>query len=379
MEDSNFTHGSASVNETVSQYSHATRVETVALPVFMFAGGAIGNLIAIIVLSVSRQERKSSAFYTLVCGLAVTDLLGTCLASPITISNYLDQHVLKDQHVCNFLSFLLLFFSLTGLSIICAMAAERYLAICCPYTYERWGIDRRFAQKFLLFVYISHIFVCCLPMMGMANSELQQSNTWCFIDWRTDEPVAATYTLLYGLVSLLIILGTIVLNLLVCGALLLMRQRTVQRPVTRASVRERWRALSSAAETQMIAVLVITSVVVLACSAPLVIQVFANHFKLTDDHKADLAAIRIASVNPILDPWIYILLRRSLFRRLLSLSRRSGRSNRSSTSQRNMYMYPDLMTESHVFTHLMLNANVISQLPATVKFTLPDTDSLGQT
>ncbi|XP_003974369.2 prostaglandin E2 receptor EP4 subtype-like [Takifugu rubripes] len=365
MEDSNFTHGSASVNETVSQYSHATRVETVALPVFMFAGGAIGNLIAIIVLSVSRQERKSSAFYTLVCGLAVTDLLGTCLASPITISNYLDQHVLKDQHVCNFLSFLLLFFSLTGLSIICAMAAERYLAICCPYTYERWGIDRRFAQKFLLFVYISHIFVCCLPMMGMANSELQQSNTWCFIDWRTDEPVAATYTLLYGLVSLLIILGTIVLNLLVCGALLLMRQRTVQRPVTRASVRERWRALSSAAETQMIAVLVITSVVVLACSAPLVIQVFANHFKLTDDHKADLAAIRIASVNPILDPWIYILLRRSLFRRLLSLSRRSGRSNRSSTSQRNMYMYPDLMTESHVFTHLMLNANVISQLPAT--------------
>ncbi|TNM87804.1 prostaglandin E2 receptor EP4 subtype-like [Takifugu flavidus] len=379
MEDSNFTHGSASVNETVFQYSHATRVETVALPVFMFAGGAIGNLIAIIVLSVSRQERKSSAFYTLVCGLAVTDLLGTCLASPITISNYLDQRVLKDQHVCNFLSFLLLFFSLTGLSIICAMAAERYLAICCPYTYERWGIDRRFAQKFLLFVYISHIFVCCLPMMGMANSELQQSNTWCFIDWRTDEPVAATYTLLYGLVSLLIILGTIVLNLLVCGALLLMRQRTVQRPVTRASVRERWRALSSAAETQMIAVLVITSVVVLACSAPLVIQVFANHFKLTDDHKADLAAIRIASVNPILDPWIYILLRRSLFRRLLSLSRRGGRSNRSSTSQRNMYMYPDLMTENHVFTHLMLNANVISQLPATVKFTLPDTDSLGQT
>lgn len=272
MEESNFTHGPASTNETLVQYSRATRVETVAVPVFMFAGGAIGNLIAIIVLSVSRQERKSSAFYTLVCGLAVTDLLGTCMASPITIANYVDQSVLKDQHVCNFLSFLLLFFSLTGLSIICAMAAERYLAICCPYTYKRWAVDRRFAQKFLLFVYISHVCVCCLPMMGMAKSELQQSNTWCFIDWRTDEPVAAAYTLGYGLVSLLVILGTIVLNLLVCGALLLMRQRTVQRPVTRASVRERWRALSSAAETQMIAVLVMTSVVVLACSTPLVVS-----------------------------------------------------------------------------------------------------------
>lgn len=272
MEGFNFTHGSASTNETLAQFSLANRVETVAVPVLMFAGGAIGNVIAIIVLSVSRQERKSSAFYTLVCGLAVTDLLGTCMASPITIANYLDQSVLKDQRVCDLLSFLLLFFSLSGLSIICAMAAERYLAICCPYTYKRWAVDRRFAQKFLLLVYVSHISVCCLPMMGMATSELQQSRTWCFIDWRTEEPVAAAYTLLYGLLSLLVILGTMVLNLLVCGALLLMRRRTVQRPGTRASVRQRWRALSSAAETQMMAVLLMTSVVVLACSTPLVVS-----------------------------------------------------------------------------------------------------------
>ncbi|KAG7514412.1 prostaglandin E2 receptor EP4 subtype-like [Solea senegalensis] len=352
----------------------------ISLPIFMFAGGAIGNLIAIIVLSVSRQERKSSAFYTLVCGLAVTDLLGTCLASPLTIANYLDQHVLRNQHACEFHSFLLLFFGLTGLSIICAMAAERYLAICCPYTYQRWGVDRRFAQKFLFFIYLSHIFFCCLPMMGMARSELQSSATWCFIDWRTQDPAAAAYSIMYGAVSLLLIMGTIVLNLAVCGALLLMRQRTVQRPVTRASVRQRWKALSSAAETQMMAVLVTTSVVVLACSAPLVVRVFANSFKMKTDPKADLAAIRIASVNPILDPWIYILLRRSLFRRLLSLSRRSSstRSSASSSPQRNLF-YPDIMRDSHVFTQLMCSTNIITQLPATVKFTPCDTESLQQT
>ncbi|XP_044056497.1 prostaglandin E2 receptor EP4 subtype-like [Siniperca chuatsi] len=381
MESPNFTHGSMSVNETQVQPAHATKVETaMALPIFMFAGGAIGNLIAIIVLSVSRQERKSSAFYTLVCGLAVTDLLGTCLASPFTIANYLNRDVLGNQHFCEFHSFLLLFFGLTGLSIICAMAAERYLAICCPYTYQRWGVDRRFAQKFLFFIYISHIFFCCLPMMGMASSQLQPSSTWCFIDWKTEEPVAAAYSVLYGVVSLLLILGTIVLNLAVCGALLLMRQRTVQRPVTRASVRERWRALSSAAETQMIAVLVMTSVVVLGCSAPLVVRVFANCFMLKNDPKADLAAIRIASVNPILDPWIYILLRRSLFRRLLSLSRGGSSTHSSSPSetQRNLF-YPDLVTGSHVLTQLMYNANVITQLSATVKVTPHDTESLHQT
>ncbi|XP_028258988.1 prostaglandin E2 receptor EP4 subtype-like [Parambassis ranga] len=369
MESPNFTHGSVSTNETLVQLSQATRVETaIALPIFMFAFGAIGNLIAIIVLSVSRQQRKSSAFYTLVCGLAVTDLLGTCLASPFTIANYLDKYVLMNKHVCEFDSFLLLFFSLTGLSIICTMAAERYLAICCPYTYQRWGVDRRFAQKFLFFIYISHILFCCLPMMGMARSELQTSLTWCFIDWRT------AYSVIYGAVSLLLILGTILLNLAVCGALLLMRQRTVWRPVTRSSVRERWRALSSAAETQMIAVLVTTSAVVLACSAPLVVCVFANRF-IKNDTKADLAAIRIASVNPILDPWIYILLRRSLFRRLLSLSRRgsSTQSSTPSSPQRNLFC-PDITKDGHVLTQLMCNANIITQLPVSVKFTPSDAE-----
>ncbi|KAG7230661.1 hypothetical protein INR49_025378 [Caranx melampygus] len=381
MESPNFTHGSVSVNETIVLHSQTAGVQTaMALPIFMFAGGAIGNLIAIIVLSVSKQERKSSAFYTLVCGLAVTDLLGTCLASPLTIANYLDQKVLKNEHVCEFQSFLLLFFGVTGLSIICAMAAERYLAICCPYTYQRWGVDRRFAQKFLFLIYISNIFFCCLPMMGMARSLLQSSSTWCFIDWQTHEPLAAAYSVLYGVVSLLLILGTIVLNLAVCGALLLMRQRTVQRPVTRASVRDRWRALSSAAETQMMTVLMMTSAVVLACSAPLVVRVFANRLLLKNDPEADLAAIRIASVNPILDPWIYILLRRSLFRRLLNLSRRGGsiRSSTSTTPERHLF-YPDITKDSHVFSQLMCSANIITQLPATVTFTPCDTESLHQT
>lgn len=264
MESANFTHGSAPSNETVhSTLSHSTEI---ALPIFMFAGGATGNIIAIIVLSVTRQLRKSSAFYSLVCGLAVTDLLGTCLASPLTIADYLDKRVLRNERVCEFHSFVLLFFGLTGLSIICAMAAERYLAICWPYAYQRWGVGRCFARKFLLFIYTSHIFFCCLPVLGTAGSELQPSETWCFIDWKS------AYTVLYGALSLLLILGTIALNLAVCGALLLMRRRSARRRVSTASGRGRWRFLSSAAETQMITVLVMTSVVVLTCSAPLVVS-----------------------------------------------------------------------------------------------------------
>ncbi|XP_029355866.1 prostaglandin E2 receptor EP4 subtype-like [Echeneis naucrates] len=318
MENQTFTHGSGSGNLTVAQ-------NQIALPILMFAGGAAGNLIAILVLSVSRQDRKSSAFYTLVRGLAVTDLLGTCLASPLTIANYLDRQVLRSDRVCGFQSFLLLFFGLTGLSIICSMSAERYLSICRPYSHQRWAVDRRFAQRLLLLICGSHVLFCGLPGLGLAGSVLQPSGTWCFIDWDTDDPAAAAYLVLYGAASLLLILGTIFLNLAVCGALLLMRRRVVRRPVTRISVRDRWTALTSAAETQMMTVLLVTSAVVLTCSAPLVVRVFANLFTQLSDPQADLTAIRIASVNPILDPWIYILLRRSLFRRLLGLSRRTPR------------------------------------------------------
>lgn len=349
--------------------SHGPDVRrSIALPILMFAGGAVGNIVAVVVLSISRQARKTSAFYTLVCGLAVTDLLGTCLASPLTIANYLGRHALSDAHLCRFHSFLLLFFGVAGLSIICAMSAERYVAICCPYAYQRWGVGRRFAQVFLLCIYITNISFCCLPVMGMSRSELQPSLTWCFIDWRTRDPVPAAYSFLYGAVSLLLILATVVLNLAVCGTLLLMRRRTARRRAARSSLRQRWSALSSAAETQMIAVLVVTSAVVLACSAPLVVRVFANQMTHQIDYKADLAAIRIAAVNPILDPWIYILLRRSLFRRIMTLSRRAGKHPRGRsppTSQRTL-LCSDITRDSLVLTQLLYKANAITQLPATV-------------
>ncbi|MGH0165745.1 UNVERIFIED_CONTAM: hypothetical protein FKN15_022614 [Acipenser sinensis] len=39
----------------------------------------------------------------------------------------------------------------------------------------------------------------------------------------------------------------------------------------------------------------------------------------------DLQAIRIASMNPILDPWVYILLRRAVFHRVMGLAKRAFR------------------------------------------------------
>ena len=45
----------------------------VTIPAVMFIFGVVGNLVAIVVLCKSRKEQKETTFYTLVCGLAVTD------------------------------------------------------------------------------------------------------------------------------------------------------------------------------------------------------------------------------------------------------------------------------------------------------------------
>ncbi|KTG41903.1 hypothetical protein cypCar_00036229 [Cyprinus carpio] len=217
--------------------STATRRMEPTIPAIMFIFGVISNLIAIVVLCKSRREQKETTFYTLVCGLAVTDLLGTVLASPVTIATYVKGAWPDGDPLCQYFGFVLLFFSLAGLSIICAMSIERYIAINHAYFYNDY-VDKKLAGVTLLAIYASNILFCALPSAGFGEVKMQYPQTWCFIDWRTN------------------------------------------------------------------------------------VQVFLNQlYKMPVekrlDKNPDLLAIRFASTNPILDPWIYILLRKAVLSKVV--------------------------------------------------------------
>lgn len=92
----------------------------------------------------------------------------------------------------------------------------------------------------------------------------------------------------------------------------------------------------------MVILLIATSLVVLICSIPLVVRVFINQLYQPNvvkdiSRNPDLQAIRIASVNPILDPWIYILLRKTVLSKAIEkikcLFCRIGGSGRDSSAQ----------------------------------------------
>ncbi|XP_056274887.1 prostaglandin E receptor 4 (subtype EP4) a [Pseudoliparis swirei] len=307
-----------------------TMVPTIpTIPSIMFIFGVVGNVIAIVVLCKSRKEQKETTFYTLVCGLAVTDLLGTLLASPVTIATYVKGSWPGEDPLCQYFGFTLLFFSLAGLSIICAMSVERYIAINHAYFYNDY-VDQKLAGFTLLAIYISNALFCALPIVGFGQVKKQYPQTWCFLEWRSNKTSDATYSYIYAGFSSLLILATVVCNVLVCEALIRMHRRFVRRTSLGTDLgrsvdpprRGRSFGRLAGAEIQMVTLLIGTSVVVLICSIPLVAQVFLNQLYKTPvelrlNKNPDLRAIRFASFNPILDPWIYILLRKAVLLKLI--------------------------------------------------------------
>ncbi|XP_006013282.1 prostaglandin E2 receptor EP4 subtype [Latimeria chalumnae] len=307
--------------------SNYTEFSSPTIPVIMFIFGVVGNLTAIVVLCKSKKEQKETTFYALVCGLAVTDLLGTCLVSPVTIVTYIQMGWPGGQALCEYSAFILLFFGLSGLSIICSMSIERFLAINHAYFYNHY-VDKKLAGLTLFAIYVSNVFFCALPSMGLGNATRQFPGTWCFIDWRTNISTYAAFSYMYAGFSSFLILVTVVCNVLVCVALIRMHRQFVRRTSlgtdTRVSEFRRRRSFHrlAGAEIQMVILLIATSIVVLICSIPLVVRVFINQLyqekpvgSIAKD--PDLKAIRIASVNPILDPWIYILLRKTVLSKLI--------------------------------------------------------------
>ncbi|XP_029916120.1 prostaglandin E receptor 4 (subtype EP4) a [Myripristis murdjan] len=318
------------MDTTMSNQSMTGRTMVPTIPSIMFIFGVVGNVIAIVVLCKSRKEQKETTFYTLVCGLAVTDLLGTLLASPVTIATYVKGSWPGEDPLCQYFGFTMLFFSLAGLSIICAMSIERYLAINHAYFYNDF-VDQKLAGLTLLAIYISNALFCALPSMGFGQVKKQYPQTWCFIEWRSNVSSDAAFSYMYAGFSSVLIFATVICNVLVCGALIRMHRRFVRRmslgtdlgrnvDPRRRSGRS-FRRLAGA-EIQMVILLIGTSAVVLICSIPLVVQVFLNQLYKTPvelrlDKNPDLRAIRFASFNPILDPWIYILLRKAVLLKLI--------------------------------------------------------------
>ncbi|XP_018413875.1 PREDICTED: prostaglandin E2 receptor EP2 subtype-like [Nanorana parkeri] len=332
--------------------THLDPGESPVISAVMFSAGVVGNVIALVLLETRRRDFRGniSLFFILVSGLVVTDLLGTCMISPVVMASYARGLSLIEMKLCDYFAFAMTFFSLATMMILFATALERALAIGHPYFYERF-IKKRCGVITFPIIYGFCIFFCLFPLMGFGEFIQYCPGTWCFIDMKsrnTNSKFSNVYSMLYATLLLILIIAVLTCNLVVIVSLVRMHKRQKTRRIGSITANKRDR-ISMSEEIDHLILLSIMTIAFIICSLPFTIRAYVNRAAVDKGEDAlDLLALRFLSVNSIIDPWIFTVLRPSVLRVMRSVICCHTSFNNKSISN-----YPSLNT--HLTTNAKLN------------------------
>ncbi|KAI1895279.1 hypothetical protein AGOR_G00104660 [Albula goreensis] len=330
-------------------------------PMALFITGLIGNLIALFIIyrhkSVSRGNNVS-VFYVLVSGLVWTDLMGKVLLSPMVLVCYALIKCIEDinSHLCNTFAFVMSFFALCSMLILLAMAVECLLSIGYPYIYNR-VVTRRRAQISLITIYAFSLLICVMPLIGFGEYRQYSPGTWCFINMNDSSLSKKAFSLLYAMLLTLAILAVVICNILVKINLMKMYKLTRSQSISGTSA-QGTQSAPHPVELDHLALLVLMTLIFLICSIPVTVRLYAgaispNKCVTREEEQRDLSAMRFLSVNSIVDPWVFIILRTSLCRKQvhkmfakLCMSRASRTTAGSIDEYRSRIHGPALETEA---------------------------------
>lgn len=289
----------------------------------MFAAGIFGNVAALVILEIRRRRNMGTGgtgrrglFHVLITSLVVTDLVGTCLVSPLVQLSYARNTTLvgmspkEPYSVCQYFGVSMTFFSLATLSLLFITASERCFAIGYPYLYSR-HVTKKCAYITIPVVFVLCTLFCLLPFAGFGKYVQYCPGTWCFIDMNPTFKEDRAYANLYATIMLVLVLAIVACNGFVVYQLFRMYQRRKRNGSVMASTRPNSdrRTMSMAEEVEHLILLVVMTIIFIICTLPLVIRVYINSIQVRNEsHRLDLIALRFISVNSIIDPWVFILL-----------------------------------------------------------------------
>ena len=233
----------------------------------MFASGVFGNILAIIVLARSSRDHKQTVFYRLVGALACTDLFGTCAVSPVTLLVYTQKiTIIQGTALCNYSGFMFIFAGCATIFIIGAMAIDRYLAIRCPFTYEKHMRVGK-AKYVIIGLWGFAAFMGCLPIVGLGEIVVQFPRTWCFFTFTSASITNKVFAYSYCAIGLLVISVTAISNVFVTLTLLKMR-RKFRKTLNTCSTKR------TDSELQMMVLLLGVVVIFSVCWCPFLVGIF---------------------------------------------------------------------------------------------------------
>ncbi|XP_060030947.1 prostaglandin D2 receptor isoform X3 [Erinaceus europaeus] len=297
----------------------------------LFSTGLVGNLLALGLLARSglgscppRPQRPLSVFYVLVCGLTITDLLGKSLVSPFVLAAYAQNRSLQglapesSSSLCHTFAFFMTFFGLASTLQLLAMALECWLSLGHPFFYRRHFTLRRGALVAPAVGSFCLAF-CALPFAGFGQFVQYCPGTWCFIQMVHDERSLSVlgYSVLYASLIALLVLAIVLCNVSAMRNLYSMHRRLQrsQRCTRDRAEPEGERDVSPQPleELDHLLLLALMTVLFTVCSLPLIIFAYMNE-SFSKEKEWDLLVLRFLSVNSIIDPWVFAILRPPVLR-----------------------------------------------------------------
>ncbi|KAM4531232.1 prostaglandin E receptor 1c (subtype EP1) [Odontesthes bonariensis] len=304
-----------SLNKSISYPTHA-----LGMSCFTMILGIVSNLTALGILfnSRARFRRQSKAtFLRLTVTLLLADLGGHLILG--TFALYQTYGNPPDQF-CNIFGANMVFFGLCPLLLGFTMAVERYVAITRPFLHLSM-ITVTYVKGAVLFLTTLALLLAVLPLFTVGTYEKQFPGTWCFLpihdpQSKADTNLVVTFSCL-GLAALTL---SLLCNILSGLALLQARIKSCNshikptahfaRRVSSASSGSMFHSLDVEMMVQLAAITVVSCV----CWGPFLIHILVVQLNRSPRALGQftLLGLRMASWNQILDPWVYILLRRTV-------------------------------------------------------------------
>ncbi|KAM9363503.1 prostaglandin E2 receptor EP1 subtype-like [Symphorus nematophorus] len=318
--------------EGVSQPGNFTLVQPptsgVIVVILSMTLGIVSNIVALFILvsAYSRQRRRTKATFLLFAtSLVVTDFIGHVIPGALVLRLYLSggvhpEHFNSSDQMCQFLGGSMVFFGLCPLFMGCAMAAERCLGVTKPLLHSSLVTKAR-TKMCLSVIWMSALCVALLPCFKLGSYTYQEPGTWCFINVLSDtKNVDVAFVVLFSGLGLTSLAVALVCNTISGVTLVLARLR--RQPGSHHSAKSH--------DIEMVVQLVGIMVTSCICWSPLLIfglmSVIRSYTGSIGDDLSNyktlmVMGVRLATWNQVLDPWVYILLRRTVLRKIYLIAK----------------------------------------------------------
>ncbi|KAG8437203.1 hypothetical protein GDO86_008047 [Hymenochirus boettgeri] len=287
--------------------------------IFMTVGILSNSLaIAILLKAYQRFRKKSKASFLLFAsGLVISDLFGHLINGTIAVFVYAsDRDWLRFDYLnilCSIFGMCMVFFGLCPLLLGSVMAVERCIGVTQP-IFHSTKMTSKHVKIILTLVWLFAILVALLPILTARGYHIQASRTWCFIKTEQIEEWRDQFNLLFfsflGLLSLAI---SFICNSITGITLLRVKMKNQKYRQRRSHHLEMI--------IQLLAIMCVSCI----CWTPFLVtmtQIVLDKGDPLKTRQTILFSLRMATWNQILDPWVYILLRKTVLKKLFRIARR---------------------------------------------------------